>query len=810
MRLFGSLQTALVIGLATVASAASRAREPLQRIALVKNADILTQTHRVTAVSSFDLAFDVSGQRIRLSLEPNHDLFVDGGRITHLNADGSIARSEPIDRLQHKVYKGKAWLKRGNRWDSVGWARIGLREDGLEPLFEGTFSINHDHHHVKMASSYKATRMEEDPDVDLRPKEFMVVFRDSDMGKGRNSDENMELKKRSKEVGCPSDELIFNTQEHHPVFASMRARDESSAMSPSLITAMFKRQDDLQPGGNGAGVDLSSTIGKTAGCPSTRKVALVGVAADCTYVTSFNGDKNRTQSNIIAAMNSASEVFESSFNISLGVANLLITEPDCPTQQQQATPWNQACSNSITIQDRLNQFSKWRGQQSDSYSHWTLLSTCNTGSAVGLAWLGQACTAGSQDNTGQAGETVAGANVVIRTDNEWEVIAHETGHTYGAVHDCTSQTCANKDVVNAQQCCPFTQSSCDANGGFIMNPSTKDGISRFSPCTIGNICSALGRNSVKSQCLTNNRDVTLLSGPTCGNGIVEGDEECDCGGVSGCKDNACCNPQTCKFINNAVCDDSNEDCCRNCQFASASTVCRGSVGTCDPEETCTGNSPYCPEDKTKPDGTDCGNGLTCASGQCTSRDMQCKTIMGSYTQGNDTYACDNSNCMLSCASPEFGARCYGLQQNFLDGTACTGGGTCQNGVCQGGSVGKEITTWIQRNLSLVIGLAAGIGGALLLCIFCCCLRSYRRRSRLKKYAAARPPPMPYQSSQNGSQGRRHRNDPMGQPQMTQYNNSRNQYPPSGPQPGHWTPNGNAPNGDVPMPPPVHRSSVRYA
>lgn len=301
MRLFGSLQTALTIGLATVAAAASHARQPLQRIARVQNADILTQTHRVTAVSSFDLAFDVSGQRIRLSLEPNHDLFVEDGRITHVNSDGSVARQEPIDRLQHKVYKGKAWLKRGNRWDNVGWARIGLREDGLDPLFEGTFSVHHDHHHVKTASSYKATRLSEDPDVDLRDREFMVVFRDSDMGKGRHHGENMELKKRTQEVGCPSDELIFNTHEDHPVYASMRARDEASAMSPSLISAMFKRQDDLQPGGNGAGVDLSSTIGKTAGCPSTRKVARVGVAADCTYVSSFNGDKNKTQTNIISS-----------------------------------------------------------------------------------------------------------------------------------------------------------------------------------------------------------------------------------------------------------------------------------------------------------------------------------------------------------------------------------------------------------------------------------------------------------------------------------------------------------------------------
>jgi hypothetical protein len=675
MRIFGTLTAAVTVGLATITAASSSARAPLRSIALAKNADILTLNHRVTAVSTFDLAFDVSGQRMRLSLEPNHDLFVDGGKVTHLNADGTIAREEPIERLQHRVYKGTAWVKRGNRWDHVGQARIGIRRDGLEPLFEGTYTVNHDHHHVKMASNYKSTRMEEDPDIDLRDEEFLVVFRDSEMGK---YDEHSELKKRTEEIACPSDDLIFNTQDDHPVYASMRVRD-ARAMSPSLVSSLFRRQDDLQPGGNGAGVELSSTIGSTQGCPTTRKVALVGVAADCTFVRSFDGDKNKTQANIMDAMNQASALFEDTFNLSLGLANVVLMEKDCPTSQQQATPWNQDCSGSIHIQDRLNQFSQWRGRQNDNYSHWTLLSTCADGSAVGLAWLGQACVSGSQDNSGKSGETVAGANVVIKTGTEWQVIAHETGHTYGAVHDCTSQTCGQPDVRNSQQCCPLSASSCDANGGFIMNPSTSNGISKFSACSIGNVCSALGRNSVKSSCLTNNRDVTLLTGQTCGNGIVEGDEECDCGGKTGCDNNACCNPDTCKFIGDAVCDDSNEDCCRSCKFASNSTVCRPSASSCDPQEFCTGSDPYCPQDKTKDDGTDCGNGLSCASGQCTSRDLQCKTIMGSYTQTNDTYACDNSNCMISCASPEFGAnRCYGLQQNFLDGTGCTGGGKCSN------------------------------------------------------------------------------------------------------------------------------------
>jgi disintegrin len=213
-----------------------------------------------------------------------------------------------------------------------------------------------------------------------------------------------------------------------------------------------------------------------------------------------------------------------------------------------------------------------------------------------------------------------------------------------------------------------------------MNPSTGQGITNFSPCSVGNICSAIGRNSVKTSCLSNNKGVPLMTAAVCGNGIVEDGEDCDCGGTSGCGNDACCNAATCKFKAGAVCDDANEECCKNCQFSAANTVCRKSTGVCDPQEVCTGTNATCPPDVTAPDGQNCGNNQQCASGQCTSRNLQCQQLMGSYLKGNnDTYACDSAGCQLSCASPEFGTGvCYGLQQNFLDGTPCGGGGKCNN------------------------------------------------------------------------------------------------------------------------------------
>jgi len=101
--------------------------------------------------------------------------------------------------------------------------------------------------------------------------------------------------------------------------------------------------------------------------------------------------------------------------------------------------------------------------------------------------------------------------------------------------------------------------------------------------------------------------------------------------------------------------------------------------------------------------------------------------MGSYTSDNDTYACNSQTCTLSCASPDFGANvCYSMQQNFLDGTTCGGGGRCENGVCKGSSVGGEVKSWIDDNKTLVIALASAIGGLLLLAILGCCIRACRR------------------------------------------------------------------------------------
>ncbi|KAH8697662.1 Metallo-peptidase family M12-domain-containing protein [Talaromyces proteolyticus] len=731
---FAAVFSATAVFLQSV-HANSQAPLPIRYTSDLEDVVIHTPSHRVHSHSKFDVTFSLHNgvQRVKLKLEPNHDVLPEDAQIGYLNPDGSISDSEPIDRREHRVFKGSSWTEvEPGHWTHAGWARVYVKQDGPQPMFEGAFSIMHDYHNIKLRSNYMRTWRPSDHLPEERDEDYMVVFRNSDMG----AVEHTELKRRSvADASCQSDKLDFNTDPNHPVFRPPQSPNYG-AMSLDQMFGLSRRQSDTGGvGGNTGGINLASTIGNTAGCPSTKRVALIGVVTDCAYTKTFSS-KEAAQSDIIQMVNTASTLYENTFNISLGLKNLIVNNNDSCSTTSTATPWNTDCSSGNNITTRLNDFTVWRGEQNDTNAYWTLMSDCATGGEVGVSWLGQLCVHGGNN------ATVAGANVVVRTSTEWQVFAHESGHTFGAVHDCDSQTCG-QGLQKTSQCCPLTSTTCDANGKYIMNPTTSADLENFSQCTIGNICSAIGRSSVQSNCLVDNKGVVTTTGSECGNGIVESGEDCDCGGTQGCGNNNCCDATTCKYKNNAVCDDSNESCCTNCQFSAVNTTCRAASGPCDIAEVCSGTSGDCPADQHKSDGTSCtsGNntGLACASGQCTSRDLQCRTVLGAVLGSNDTYACDNSACTLYCASSVLPSNeCGSMQQNFLDGTPCNGNGHCSNGNCVGSSVGGQIKSWIDDHKSLVIGLAAGLGGLLLLVILSCIISSCRRR----RYRKANPPPPP--------------------------------------------------------------------
>ncbi|EPS45017.1 hypothetical protein H072_975 [Dactylellina haptotyla CBS 200.50] len=715
-------------------------RGPVPSIGTIKDVRIHADgtSQRIHAFSSFFMTFSIDRpkQQVKLILEPNHDVVDSSVEISYVGSDGKTVKTEKIDRNNEKVYKGTTYvLDEDFGWEFAGYSRIYVYRDGEDPLFGGVFTIFGDDHHVQLRSEYARTKHEEDPAVH-GDEEFMVVVRDSDVNAGIKVQQKRGL---GLEQTCGSDGLTFNTDPNHRIRRQINdapgmKRDVSwnPLGASKIFGGMKRRQVDTSSGGFGGGINLRSVIGSTVGCPSTRKVALMGVVADCEYVASFDNNGERVRQNIISIVNQASTLFETTFNITLGLANLIVSNPNetCPVSPPVSAPWNLQCTSNATIEDRLNIFSQWRGTKSgDGLAFWTQLTNCPTGASVGLAWLGLLCQSEANQQTTNF---VSGANVVARTAQEYKVIAHEVGHTFGAVHDCTSSACQDSAYVATSQCCPLSANGCDAGGRFIMNPSTGDQITQFSPCTVGNVCTGIGRGTVNSNCLTTNRNVPTITNGVCGNGIVEEGEECDSGG-----DSSCCDPSTCKFRTGAVCDPANEECCTNtCQFAPQTQVCRPSNGPCDPQETCSGSNSACPADVTSPDGQSCGDSdarTYCASGHCTSRDNQCRSLIGVLQGiGNDTKACDDVNCQLTCTSPQLGAGvCYGMQQWFVDGTKC-GSGTCRSGSCVGNSVFNDVRNWVQRHLPLVIGLSAGIGGLIVLSILYCCIRSCIRRHKARK------------------------------------------------------------------------------
>lgn len=75
--------------------------------------------------------------------------------------------------------------------------------------------------------------------------------------------------------------------------------------------------------------------------------------------------------------NAASAVYESTFNVSLGLIEVKIMSSPCPTTTPANETWNRPCSSNYPINMRLSDFSQWRGSKGDDGAGlWHLLTQC--------------------------------------------------------------------------------------------------------------------------------------------------------------------------------------------------------------------------------------------------------------------------------------------------------------------------------------------------------------------------------------------------------------------------------------------------
>uniref|UniRef100_A0AAQ4R081 ADAM metallopeptidase domain 23 n=1 Tax=Gasterosteus aculeatus aculeatus TaxID=481459 RepID=A0AAQ4R081_GASAC len=177
----------------------------------------------------------------------------------------------------------------------------------------------------------------------------------------------------------------------------------------------------------------------------------------------------------------------------------------------------------------------------------------------------------------------------------------------------------------------------DSWTGCIMEDTGVQHPRRFSKCSISDYKEFLLKGG--GSCLFN-RPTKLFEATECGNGFVEVGEECDCGARAECYKDCC---KKCSLANGAHCSDG--PCCNNtCLFYPRGYSCRYAVNDCDISETCSGDSGQCPPNLHKQDGYYCQvNKGRCYTGECKTRENQCKYIWGSKAGGSDKFCYEKLN-----------------------------------------------------------------------------------------------------------------------------------------------------------------------
>ncbi|XP_027997286.2 disintegrin and metalloproteinase domain-containing protein 20 [Eptesicus fuscus] len=260
--------------------------------------------------------------------------------------------------------------------------------------------------------------------------------------------------------------------------------------------------------------------------------------------------------------------------------------------------WNQGnLVSTDDIDQLLEDFSLWKFTHLDGrlqHDDVHLVIKKSFGSKLGVAYIGGLCR--KPFNSGV---------VVFQDHNVYSfalTVTHELGHTLGMQHDTAWCVCGYKwCIMAALKRLTIKFSNCSY--AQYWDYTTRSGSCIYPPPYAGNI--------FRLQ--------------YCGNQVVEGGEECDCGSLKQCDQDPCC-LLNCTLSPGSAC--AFGLCCKDCKFMPSGALCRPQINECDLPEWCNGTSHQCPEDGYVQDGIPCGDNAYCYKKSCNNRDKQCREIFG--------------------------------------------------------------------------------------------------------------------------------------------------------------------------------------
>lgn len=228
----------------------------------------------------------------------------------------------------------------------------------------------------------------------------------------------------------------------------------------------------------------------------------------------------------------ANRVYVDQFSVKLHIDHVIIDIDDKSTWE------NPECS--LTIFEQFDIFAN--APVPSRQGIWHLFEICDTTSnAIGVAFVGMSC-----DGNFGRGYTTIGRS------SGWTTMAHENGHNFGGQHI--------PDGIMSSGGSKYYE------GKIQFNPKSKD-----------TIC---GTMETMMDCDEVDYNIKWSYEATCGNGIVEINEECECSkNQLECE---CC--KDCKLKNTAQCDPLHNECCNSdCSFRDTRSICftLGSLGYCN-------------------------------------------------------------------------------------------------------------------------------------------------------------------------------------------------------------------------------------